>query len=219
MRRFLRAQVDSLLYGAAFWAPTALLLFLVLLLLGRVEKVSPKNFLWFLPSETYGWGLVLLGILVAVYLSGVLMRLAAVRKQLARIPWIGPFLFGGEIMTADRLTNLRPCLFMASPTRLAYGWILSEEKVRVNGRETEFTVLNIYRPSVPLFIVGQLAPVRRSSAMRLGNSSREIVDVMLYTLRCPEALVFLPWPDETTEEFRNRAEKFGVMAGTPFETS
>lgn len=219
MKKWLRAQVDHLLYGLAFWLPIALLLFFVLLLLGRVERISPKNFLWFLPSETYGWGLVLLGILVAVYLSGVVMRLTGLRKQLARIPAIGPFLFGGEIMTADRLTNLRPCLFMASPTRLGYGWILSEEKVSVYGRETEFTVFNIYRPSVPLFVVGQLAPVRKDSVMRLGNSSREIVDLMLYTLRCPEALVFLPWSDETNDEFRARAERFGAIAVTPFGRS
>lgn len=203
----------------AFWAPTALLLFFVLLLLGRVERVSPKNFLWFLPRETYGWGLVLLGILVAVYLSGVVMRSTGVRKHLAMIPVIGPFLFGGEIMTADRLTNLKPCLFMVAPTRLSYGWILSEEKVSVGGREADFTVFNVYRPSVPLFVVGQLAPVRKESVMRLGNSSREIVDLMLYTLRCPDALVFLPWPDETGDEFRARAEKFGALTGTPFGTS
>ncbi len=54
--------------------------------------------------------------------------------------------------------------------------------------------------------------------MRLGNSSREIVDLMLYTLRCPEALVFLPWPGETNDEFRARAEKFGATAATPFGT-
>ncbi len=204
-------MADSLLYGLAFWAPLSLLIFFALLLLGEVETVSPKNFLWFLPTESYGWGLFLLGIVVATYLSGVVMRLTAVRRQLARIPVVGPFFFGGEIMTPDRLTNLRPCLFMASPTRLSYGWLLSEEKVSVNQRAADFTVLNVYRPSIPLFIAGQLAPVRKSAVMRLGNSSREIVDVMLYTLRCPDALLFLPWPDETPDEFRARADKFGLL--------
>jgi hypothetical protein len=133
---------------------------------------------------------------------------------LVRIPLVGPFFFEGvSVMTATRLDRFKPCLVMTSPTCLCYGWILSEEKVKLGAIPAEFTVVNVYHPYVPLFAVGQIETLRRASVMKLGNPSREIIDALLYTVRRPDALVYLPWDDEGPAEFRERASRFGFGIG------
>lgn len=116
-------------------------------------------------------------------------------------------------MTADSLIRLKPCVFQVAPTRLCYGWILSEEKVKLEEHLADFTIINVYHPYIPLFVVGQVASLRQDSVMRLGNSSREIVDMLLYAVRSPDALVYLPWDDESPDHFRERAIRFGVNRG------
>jgi hypothetical protein len=46
--------------------------------------------------------------------------------------------------------------------------------------------------------------------MKLGNSSREMIDVLLYNIRTPSFIEFLPWEDETPEQFEERSKLFGV---------
>jgi hypothetical protein len=52
--------------------------------------------------------------------------------------------------------------------------------------------------------------------MKLSNPSREIIDILLYGLRKPITLQYIPWEDETEERFKERAARFGLlMLATP----
>jgi hypothetical protein len=208
MRRFLIAQIGFLLYGLAFWLPVAAVLFALLFLARLANAVDRRAFL---PAMYANPWLSLAIAALILYFSGLVLRLTRVRVLLAKVPLVGTFLFGGgQTMTANSLLRLKPCLFMVSPTRLSYGWILSEEKVKLEEHLADFTIINVYHPYVPLFVTGQVASLRQDSVMRLGNSSKEIVDVLLYALRTPDALVYLPWEDESSDHFLERATKFGV---------
>ncbi len=46
--------------------------------------------------------------------------------------------------------------------------------------------------------------------MKLDNSSREVIDLLLYAFRSPPCLKYLPWEDEPPEEFKDRAKLFGL---------
>ena len=59
-------------------------------------------------------------------------------------------------------------------------------------------------------MTGQIFPVRKESVIKLGNPSREIIDLLLYALRSPESIRYMPWEDEDEDEFRKRAELFGL---------
>jgi len=113
-----------------------------------------------------------------------------------------------------RLLNLTPCLFLFSPTRPSYGWILSEEEVELNGEKIHYTLINVYYPNVPSIVTGQIFPVRKETVIKLGNQSREIIDLLLYASRSPENIRYLPWEEENEEEFKKRAESFGLKLST-----
>ena len=117
-------------------------------------------------------------------------------------------------MTVDRLLHLNPCFFLLSPTCLSYGWILSEEKVKLSKEKAIFTLVNVYYPNVPTLITGQVFPVRKDTVIKLGNSSKEIIDLLLYAFRSPADLKYLPWEDESQEDFEKRAKSFGVDLNT-----
>ena len=154
---------------------------------------------------------IALGIIVFL-LTGLLLKNTRVGDFLSGIPIFG-LLFrkkGGRIISVGRLLGLTPCLFLYSPTCPSYGWILSEENIKVAGKVTEFKLLNIYYPNVPSIMTGQIFPVRKESVIKLGNPSREIIDLLLYALRSPESIRYLPWEDESEDEFRKRAELFGL---------
>jgi hypothetical protein len=106
---------------------------------------------------------------------------------------------------------MTPCLFLLSPTCISYGWVLSEEKVKVKNERVDFRLVNVYYANVPTIITGQVFSVRKETVMKLGNPSREIIDILLYGLRRPEYLQYLPWEDETEEEFKERAKRFGLI--------
>jgi len=108
------------------------------------------------------------------------------------------------------LINMTPCLFLLSPTCPSYGMILSEEKVKFKNEKADFRLVNVYYPNVPTIITGQVFSVRRETVIKLGNPSREIIDILLYGLRKPEDIQYLPWEDETGEEFQERARRFGL---------
>ena len=113
-------------------------------------------------------------------------------------------------MSVGKLKSLMPCLFLYSPTCPSYGWIISEENITVDGEEEDYTLLNVYYPNVPSIMTGQIFPVRKESVIMLGNTSREVIDLLLYALRSPESIQYVPWEDESEKEFRVRARLFGL---------
>ena len=210
MTKFIKNQFTFLLFGFAFWLPVGVLIFIVALLFSNLEELGRDILLLFLPGELFhsGFGIVL-GILI-VYVSGIVLKLTRVGKVFSKIPILGLFFGAGEIITVDRLLHLKPCLFLFSPTCVSYGWILSEENVRLSKEKAIFTLINVYYPNVPALVTGQVFPVRRDTVIKLGNSSKEIIDLLLYAFRSPTDLKYLPWEDESREDFEKRAESFGL---------
>jgi uncharacterized membrane protein len=214
MKKFIRNVFGALLYGLAFWFPIIIVFFVLTFLYDRVEEVGRKILLVFLP-ENYvqaGYG-ALLGLLI-IYISGVILKMAGVRRWLSRIPVIGLLFGGGEVITVDRLVHLTPCLFMMSPTCLSYGWLLSEENVKLDKDDAPFVLVNVYYPNVPTLVTGQVFPVRKDTVIRLGNPSKEIIDLLLYSFRSPNALIYLPWDGESPEDFQKRAASVGLNLTT-----
>lgn len=208
---FIKHQLGYLLLGLIFWLPIAIAVAVGSYILGDLEE-SGKNLLDFiLPDRFLYPGLGIFLWVIILFVTGLVLRLTIVGKLLAAIPFVGVFFRTGEkVMTLDRLMHLEPCVFLYSPTCLSYGWILSEEQVMVGRSKAPFKLVNVYYPNVPTLLTGQVFTVRRETVIRLANSSKEIVDILLYSLRSPEDLKYLPWGDETEEEFRERAESFGL---------
>ena len=214
MRKFVRNQITFLLFGFVFWLPVGVLIFIIALLFSNLEEIGRKILLLFLPEQFLysGFGIVL-GILI-VYFSGIVLKLTKVGRVFSKIPVLGLFFGAGEIITIDRLLHLQPCLFLLSPTCPSYGWILSEEKVKLSEEKAIFSLVNVYYPNVPTLVTGQVFPVRKDSVIRLGNSSKEIIDLLLYAFRSPKDLKYLPWEDESPEDFEKRAKSFGLGLNT-----
>jgi uncharacterized membrane protein len=212
--RFFKNQLTFLLFGFVFWLPIAVLIYIIVFLFTNVEDIGRKFLLLFLPEQFLfaGFGIVL-GLLI-VYFSGIILKLTKVGRFFSKIPVLGLFFGAGEIMTVDRLLHLSPCLFLFSPTCLSYGWILSEEKVKLSKEKAIFTLVNVYYPNVPTLITGQVFPVRKDTVIKLGNSSKEIIDLLLYAFRSPPDLEYVPWEDESQEDFEKRAQSFGLDLNT-----
>jgi uncharacterized membrane protein len=210
MARFLKRQLTFLIYGFVFWLPLVLVIYISILLLGNAEKIGhmilgvavPDRFLFI------GSGVILC--LLIVLISGILLKLTKLGKVLSRIPLIGLFFGQGEIMTIGRLSHMQPCLFLYSPTCISYGWILSHEKVNLKGDKAAFPMLNVYFPNVPTLVTGQVFAARKETVMKLANTSGEIINLMLYAFRSPAAIEYLPWEDETPEQFSKRSGNFGL---------
>ena len=214
MRKFVKNQITFLLFGFGFWLPIAVLIFIIVFLFNNLEEIGRKILLVFLPEKLFysGFGIVF-GILI-VYFSGIVLKLTKIRRVFSKIPVLGLFFGAGEIITIERLLHLNPCLFLISPTCLSYGWILSEEKVKLSEEKAIFTLINVYYPNVPTLITGQVFPVRKDTVIKLGNSSKEIIDLLLYAFRSPKDLKYLPWEDESQEDFEKRAKSFGLNLNT-----
>jgi uncharacterized membrane protein len=212
--RFVKNQLTFLLYGFVFWLPIAVLIYIIVFLFNNVEDIGRKFLLLFLPEQFYfaGFGIVL-GILI-VYFSGIVLKSTRVGRVFSKIPVLGLFFGAGEIITIDRLLHLSPCVFLFSPTCLSYGWILSEEKVKLSKEKAMFTLVNVYYPNVPTLVTGQVFPVRKDTVIKLGNSSKEIIDLLLYAFRSPTGLKYIPWKDESQEDFEKRAQSFGLDLNT-----
>jgi uncharacterized membrane protein len=210
VKAFLKSQVTFLLFGFVFWLPIGVLIFVVLLLLTNLEDFGRRVLSLFFPDMILrsGYGIVL-GILI-IYFSGMILKLTRIREALSKVPVVGLFFGAGEIITIERLLHMSPCLFLLSPTCVSYGWILSEERIKVGEKKGDFTLLNVYYPSVPAIVTGSVFPLRKSAVIRLGNSSKEIIDLLLYAIRSPADLKYLPWEDETEEDFERRAISFGL---------
>jgi uncharacterized membrane protein len=210
VRRFFKSQLTFLLFGIVFWLPVAVLIFIISILLMNAEDFGRKFLLLVLPQSLVYPGLGIALAVIIIYLTGIILRVTRIRKFFSKIPLLGLFFGSGEIITVDRLLNLKPCLFLFSPTCPSYGWILSEEKVKVDADKALFNMINIYYPNVPTLVTGQVFPVRKENVVRLGNPSKEIIDLLLYAFRSPQDLRYLPWEGETLEDFRKRAQCFGL---------
>lgn len=210
MKKVFRNQVSLFLLGFVFWLPVIVVIVILVFLFQNIEDFGKEALTVLFPQMHVYPGLgIVFGILV-IYFSGLILKLTHVKQLFSKIPILGLFFGGGEVITIERLMHLSPCLFAISPTCLSYGWILSEEKVKMKEDQAPFTLINIYFPNVPSLITGQVYPVRKETVIRLGNSSKEIIDLLLYAFRSPRDVVYLPWPDETQEEFEKRARAFGL---------
>jgi uncharacterized membrane protein len=210
---FIRDRLGDLFYGLVFWLPIGIIVLLVSYIYGSLEDSGVKFLDLFLP-ETWilpGFGLIL-WILVLI-LTGAILKNTSIGDYLSRVPVLGVFFRtkGGSVISFKKLAGLTPCLFLFSPTCPSYGWILSEERIRLNEDEADFSLVNVYYPNVPSIVTGQIFPVRKEAVMKIGNPSKEIIDLLLYALRSPESIRYLPWEHEKEDEFRKRAESFGLQ--------
>lgn len=201
--------------GFIIWMPIGILILVGDYIFGNLEKAGKDFLQLFVPDKFVYTGLGIALWLVIFYLTGLLFRRTRIGTYFSNIPILGTFFrTGGETMTLDRLTNLAPCLFLYSPTCLSYGWILAPEKVDLEGNDADFELLDVYYPNVPTIVTGQVFAVRKECVMKLGNPSRDIIDILLYGLRKPITLQYLPWEGETAEQFKERATRFGLLIPT-----
>jgi uncharacterized membrane protein len=210
MKEFIKKQSTFLLYGFVFWLPVILVTYVMILLFSDGDKVG-KLILGTAVEKKYLFvGIGFIFCILIIFLSGMLLKLTKVGKVLSKIPVIGLFFGQGEIMTIGRLTNMQACLFLYSPTCISFGWILAEEKVQLGEEIANFPLICVYFPSVPALVTGSVHTVRKSGVMKLGNSSTEVINLLLYAFKSPAALKYLPWEDETPEEFKERSKIFGL---------
>ncbi len=213
-RSFIKSQSTFILYGIVFWIPVILVLYIAVFIISNAEEVGRMILGVVVPDKYLFVGLGFILFVLIVYFSGMALKLTKLGKVLSRVPFIGLFFGQGEIMTIGRLTNMQPCLFLYSPTCISYGWILSEEKVKLSNEKALFPMINVYYPNVPTLITGQVYAARKDTVMKLANSSREVIDLLLYAFRSPAALEYIPWEDETEENFKERSKYFGLKLDT-----
>ena len=210
MKEIIKKQLTFLLYGFVFWLPVILVTYVMILLFGNGDKVG-KLILGVVVDKKYLFtGLGFIFCILIIYLCGMMLKLTKVGKVLSKIPVIGLFFGQGEIMTIGRLTNMQACLFLYSPTCISFGWILAEEKVQLGEEIANFPLICVYFPSVPTLVTGSVHTIRKSGVMKLGNSSTEVINLLLYAFKSPAALKYLPWEDESPEEFKERSKIFGL---------
>jgi len=210
MKSFIKHQFTLLLFGFVFWLPITVLIFILIFLFDNFGKISTQILSLLLPEKYMYPGISIVFGLLVIYISGFILKSAKIRVLFSKIPIIGLFFGTGEVITIDRLLHMTPCLFLLSPSCMSYGWILSEEKVTISEEKAVFTLINVYYPNVPTLVTGQVFPVRKTTVIRLGNPSKEIIDLLLYAFRSPTDLKYIPWEDESPEEFKNRAKSFGL---------
>jgi hypothetical protein len=209
---FISERFGDILSGLVFWLPIGVIVLIGSYFFSSLEDFGNKFLSFFLSEEFLYPGLGIVLWIIIFLFTGLLLKNTKVGDYLSVVPIIG-LLFrkkGGRIISVGRLRGLTPCLFLFSPTCPSYGWILSEEDITVAGKEADFKLLNIYYPNVPSIMTGQIFPVRKEAVIKLGNPSKEIIDLLLYALRSPENIRYLPWEDESEDEFRRRAEIFGM---------
>lgn len=210
MKGLFRKQFTFIIYGIVFWLPVILVIYISVLLFSDAENIG-RMILGVTVADKYlysGFGIILC--ILIVYFSGMLLKLTKLGKVLSKIPVIGIFFGQGEIMSVGRLSHMQPCLFLYSSTCISYGWILSEEKVKLSEDNAIFPIINVYFPNVPTLVTGQVFAARKDTVMKLANSSTEVINLLLYTFRSPAAIEYIPWEDESREEFEERAKLFGL---------
>ena len=210
MRGLLKKQSTFIIYGLVFWLPVILVIYIAALLFSNAENIGKMILGVAVPDKYLYSGLGIILCVLIVYFSGMLLKLTKIGKVLSKIPVIGLFFGQGEIMTIGRLSHMQPCLFLYSPTCISYGWILSEEKVKLSEDNAIFPIINVYFPNVPTLVTGQVLAARKETVMKLANSSSEVINLLLYAFRSPAALEYIPWEDESREEFQERSKFFGL---------
>jgi uncharacterized membrane protein len=210
MSKFFKNQLTFLLYGLVFWLPVAILLYILFLVFDNAESIGKSILSVAVPDAIIRPGFGILLFIIIVYISGFLLKSTKVGGILSKIPVLGLFFGKGEVITISRLLNMQPCLFLLSPTCISYGWILSEEKVQLGEEKAGFALISVYYPNVPTLVTGSVFAIRKETIMRLGNSSREVIDLLLYAFRSPPYIKFIPWEDESQEEFETRSKFFGL---------
>ncbi len=205
----LKKMSTFLIYGLVFWLPVALAAYIGILLFGSVENIGRMILGVVVPDEYLYAGLGFVLFILIVFFSGMLLKLTKVGTVLSKIPVIGLFFGQGEIITINKLSHMQPCLFLYASTSIAYGWILSEEKVKLGENQAPFPIVNVYFPNIPTLVTGQVFAARKENVMKIGNSSSEVINLLLYTFRSPAAILYIPWEDETTEQFEERSKSFG----------
>jgi uncharacterized membrane protein len=210
MGKLFKRQFTFLIYGFVFWLPVILVIYIAVLLFSNAENVGRKILGVAVPDQYLFFGVGIIICILIIYFSGMLMKLTRLGIILSKIPLIGLFFGQGEVMTIGRLSHMQACLFLYSPTSVAYGWILSEERVKINNAKAQFALVNVYFPNTPTLVTGQVFAARKNNVMKLANTSSEIINLMLYAFRSPAAIEYLPWEDESREEFEERAKNFGV---------
>jgi len=213
---FIKDRTADVLSGLVFWLPIGIIILVGSYIYDNLEDLGEGFLVFFLPEKFVYPGFGILLWIIVFLLTGAILRNTAIGDYLSRVPVLGIFFRrkGGAVITAMRLLNLTPCLFLFSPTCPSYGWILSEEKVKLNGEKIHYTLVNVYYPNVPSIVTGQIFPVRKETVIKLGNQSREIIDLLLYASRSPENIRYLPWEEENEEEFKKRTEYFGLTLST-----
>jgi uncharacterized membrane protein len=210
MIRLLKKLLTFIIYGLVFWLPVILVVYIAVFLINNAEKIGKMILGVAVPDKYLYYGLGIALCVLIIFLSGMLLKLTKVGKVLSKIPIIGLFFAQGEIMTINRLSHMQPCLFLYSPTCISYGWILSEEKVKLSGDDAVFPLINVYFANVPTLVTGQVLAARKDTVMKLANSSSEVINLLLYAFRSPAALEYIPWEDESQEEFKERSKLFGL---------
>jgi len=214
MKKFFKSSFGYFFSGFIFWFPVGIIVVILGYIFNSLEGIGTTFLRFFVPTDFVHQGFGFLLWLALFFLTGLIVRKTPIGKILANVPVLGLlFRQGGEIMTIDRLSHLTPCLFLFSPTCLSYGWIISAEKVKTNGESENSILFNVYYPNFPSLITGQVFAVRKENIMRLGNHSREVMDLFLFAVRSPENIRYLPWEDETEENFLKRAANFGLNKG------
>lgn len=211
MMNLIKKQATFLIYGLVFWLPVALVVYIGVLLFSNAETIG-RTILGIAVPDQYlytGFGIVLF--VLVIYISGILLKTTKLGKVLSKIPVIGIFFGQGEIMTIGRLSNMQACMFLYSPTTISYGWVLSQEKVNLGPDKALFGIINVYWPNTPTLVTGQVFAARKDNVMRLANSSSEIINLMLYAFRSPASINYIPWEDESQEDFEERAKYFGLF--------
>ncbi len=213
---FIKDRLGDILSGFVFWLPIAIIILAGNYIYSNLEDLGKSFLIFLLPEKLVhpGFGIILW--IIVFLLTGIILKNTPVGNILSRLPVFGIFFRkeGGTVITIKRLLNLTPCLFLLSPTCPSYGWILSKEEIQLNDEKARFPLINVYYPNVPTIITGQIFPVRKETVIKLGNPSREIIDLLLYSLRSPENILYLPWEEENEEEFKKRVESFGLKIGT-----
>jgi uncharacterized membrane protein len=210
MKGFFKKSFTFLLYGLVFWLPVALVTYIAVLFFSNGEKIGKMILGVVVPDKYLYTGLGIILCILIVYFSGMVLKLTKVGRVLSKIPVIGLFFGQGQIMTIGRLSHMQPCLFLYASTCISYGWILSEEKVKLSEDNATFPMLNVYFPNVPTLVTGQVFAARKDTVMKLANSSTEVIDLLLYAFRSPTAIEYIPWEDESREEFEERSKLFGL---------
>ncbi|MFC1934461.1 hypothetical protein ACFLXX_04905 [Chloroflexota bacterium] len=209
---FIKDRLGDLLSGLVFWLPIGVIILVGSYIYSSLEDLGKSFLVFFLPEKFVypGFGIILW--IIILLLTGLILRNTAIGDFLSRVPVLGIFFRrkGGRIITFNKLLGLTPCLFLFSPTCPSYGWILTEEEIKLNEEEAHLALINVYYPNVPSIVTGQIFPVRKETVIKLGNPSREIIDLLLYALRSPENIQYLPWEEEGEDEFKKRAKYFGL---------